>query len=91
MRIDHLLRVPLPGSKKSYLSGNIYPDIRIPIRKITQTNGCVFPIYDTSGAYTDPVIPIDITSGLLTIRTSWLESRDDTEIYQKILIQRFEN
>lgn len=91
MQVNHTLRVPLSGSKKTYLTGNIYPDIRIPIREITQTNGDVFPVYDTSGVYTDPAIAIDITAGLLTIRDSWIESRDDTEMYQGRNIQPEDN
>ncbi len=81
MQIDHFLRSPLSGSKKSYLSGNMHPNIRVPIREIIQTNGIVFPIYDTSGSYTDPDISIDIKSGLLNIRENWITSRNDTETY----------
>lgn len=82
MQIDPSLRIPLSGSKKIYLTGNIYPNIRIPTREITQTNGNVFSIYDTSGSYTDPAIPIHIHSGLKNIRHQWIELRGDTEIYQ---------
>lgn len=91
MQIDPLLRIPLSGSKKNYLLGNIFPDIRVPIREITQTNSCIFPVYDTSGAYTDPTISIDISSGLLPIRTHWIELRDDTEIYSAKNIQPQDN
>jgi len=91
MQIDHHLRVPLSGSKKNYLSGTVYPNIRIPIREITQTNGSIFPIYDTSGAYTDPLVSIDIASGLSDIRSEWIDLRDDTQHYQGRNIQPQDN
>ena len=37
-------------------------------------------VYDTSGAYTDPTISIDIREGLPALRTKWIEDRGDTEI-----------
>jgi phosphomethylpyrimidine synthase len=36
-------------------------------------------VYDTSGPYTDPSVPIDIRSGLPALRAKWIEERNDTE------------
>lgn len=82
MRIDCSLRNPLSGSRKIYLSGKKYPDIRIPMREITLTNGKTVSVYDTSGPFTDPDATIDISVGLADIRSSWVEARGDTEKYE---------
>ncbi len=58
-----------PNSKKMYLPGRLYPDIRVPFREVTLSyseNGapatCL--IYDTSGPYTDPDFIFDSLKGL---------------------------
>lgn len=68
MQIDPTFRIPLTGSRKIYQSGNIYPDLRIPVREISLTNGENFFTYDTSGAFTDEKTYIDITQGLPAVR-----------------------
>ena len=54
---------PLPSSKKVYVSGNLYPDIRVPFREITLSDTHTdtrneknppINVYDCSGIYTDP-------------------------------------
>lgn len=91
MQINPLLRLPLSGSKKNYQQGDIYSHLRIPLREITQTNGAIFPVYDTSGSYTDPAVSIDITTGLANTRQTWVTARGDTEIYQGRKIQPEDN
>lgn len=91
MQVDHLLRQPLSGSKKNYQQGEIYRNIRVPLREITLSNGLVFPLYDTSGAYTDPEITLDITVGLPDIRTVWIKQRNDTETYTGRIVQPNDN
>ncbi|MBY0449067.1 MAG: phosphomethylpyrimidine synthase ThiC [Cyanobacteria bacterium] len=73
---------PFPNSKKTYLSGTQFPDIRIPFREVhlskTSAHESIF-LYDTSGPYTDPDVSIDIYSGLSSIRGEWIKERQDTE------------
>ena len=78
----------LPASKKVYIQGS-RPDIRVPMREISLTDtptglggekNLPIMVYDTSGAYTDPNIQIDLNQGLPNVRESWIESRNDTEI-----------
>jgi len=81
---------PFPASEKQYLTGNLFPDVRVPVRVIHQSSsldreGIPVPnpaitVYDTSGPYTDPSMETDISSGLPQIRQAWLENRKDTEI-----------
>ena len=79
---------PFPRSEKVYVEGT-RPDIRVPMRKISQTETAGLAgthsnpdvtVYDTSGIYTDPSVKIDLREGLPSLRGSWIEERDDTEI-----------
>ena len=71
---------PLPASRKIYVKGN-RPDVAVPMREIKLTNGTCFPVYDTSGPYTDATIAIDVTKGLPRTRSAWTTERGDTEAY----------
>ncbi len=75
-----LTREPLPASRKIYVPGS-RPDVRVPMREITQTNGETVTVYDTSGPYTDPQAMIDVRQGLPALRAGWVEQRGDTESY----------
>lgn len=76
MRLDPHLLQNFPASQKKYLSGTLYPELRIPIREVTLSNGEVVPLYDTSGPYTDAQANIDITHGLNDIRSQWINTRE---------------
>lgn len=81
-------RAPLTNSTKIYVKGKIHP-INVAMREIALTdtkyaNGkteCNHPItiYDTSGAYTDTNITIDIKKGLPRLREQWILDRNDVE------------
>ncbi|MDB2641838.1 phosphomethylpyrimidine synthase ThiC [Alphaproteobacteria bacterium] len=92
-KLDDASIAPLPMSEKFYVTGS-RPDIRVPMRKITQSptptdmaqsgqieeeNPPVY-VYDTSGPYTDKQVKIDIRDGLPALRQSWIEERSDTEL-----------
>lgn len=76
-----ITQTPLPASRKVYQQGAMYPEIRVPMREIQLTNGKSFPVYDTSGPYTDPEVTIDVTRGLQPLRQAWIEDRRDSEVY----------
>ena len=85
--VDESCIKPLPNSKKIYVKGS-RKDIQVPMRRITLTdtigelaekNDPVY-VYDTSGAYTDPSVKIDLRQGLGNVRSNWIEERDDTEL-----------
>ena len=81
--VDEAAIKPLPNSKKIYVNGS-RPDLRVPMREISQTptgdepNPPIF-VYDTSGPYTDPSVRIDIRAGLPALRAGWIAERGDTE------------
>ncbi len=91
-RVDTASIAPLPNSEKIYVTGS-RPDIRVPMRKISQDdtptdmalsgqsseeNPPIF-VYDTSGPYSDPALKIDIRNGLAPMRQAWIEERNDTQ------------
>jgi len=76
---------PLPGSRKIYVPGKMFPAIRVPMREIAVSSvpgGEPEPavvVYDASGAYTDPNANINVRRGLEPIRDTWIDERADTE------------
>ncbi len=75
---------PLPSSRKTYVAGDQYPDIRVPVREIDlhpTANEPAVPVYDTSGPYTDPEVAIDVEKGLARTRTAWIKERGHVEEY----------
>ena len=68
------------GSKKVYVQGVLYPEIRVPFREVAvhpSANEPPVTIYDSSGPYTDPSVTIDIKKGLPHVKTSWQLDRGD--------------
>ena len=49
------------------------------MREIELSDQTRFPVYDTSGPYTDPDLEIDPYAGIHCPRESWIEEREDTE------------
>lgn len=88
---DILTREPLPASHKTYISGEIHPEIQVPMRAITLTNEEMVTVYDTSGPYTDPNIEIDVAQGIPAIRKEWIANRDDVESYEGRIIDPKDN
>ncbi|SFG53928.1 phosphomethylpyrimidine synthase ThiC [Pseudomonas sp. NFACC45] len=86
-KVDEQSVQPFTRSQKIYVQGS-RPDIRVPMREISldvtptdfggEINAPVV-VYDTSGPYTDPNVIIDVRKGLADVRSSWIESRGDTE------------
>lgn len=87
---NRISRQPFPSSKKVYVSGNIYPEIKVAMREITlndtvdamtkkRTSNQPVTVYDTSGPYTDMDKEINILNGLERIREKWILERGDVE------------
>jgi phosphomethylpyrimidine synthase len=79
---------PFPNSRKVFVQGS-RADLRVPMREVTlqathtqlgvEENPPVY-VYDTSGAYTDPEVRVDLMQGIPDVRTAWIEERGDTEL-----------
>lgn len=80
---------PITGSKKIYVQGTLYPEIKVPMREIQLSptklsdgrleNNAPVTVYDTSGPYTDPNIDINPEKGIERIREQWIINRGDVE------------
>lgn len=82
-----ITRDSFPASRKIYVQGQLH-DIQVPMREIYledtplslgKEENQAITVYDTSGAYTDNNIEIDLTKGLPRLRQSWIEGRQDVE------------
>ncbi len=77
-------------SRKVHVTGS-RPDLKVPFREISlsdtpssfgaEKNPPVM-VYDTSGPYTDPDYQIDIRNGLPSLRSQWIDERNDTEFLE---------
>lgn len=86
---EKISQIPFPNSKKIYVDGTLFP-IRIAMREITLSDTKLsqgrteqnppVTVYDTSGAYTDEQIDINIKKGLPRLRESWIVDRGDVDI-----------
>ncbi|MCE1229223.1 MAG: phosphomethylpyrimidine synthase ThiC, partial [Firmicutes bacterium] len=81
-------RKPFPASEKVYVEGS-RADLRVPFRQVTlqptrDFDGSLKPneplrLYDTTGPYTDPKAPVDLSKGLAPLRLPWILERGDVE------------
>lgn len=86
------MRITYPGSEKVYLPGQLYPELRVAMRRVTLTptvtvengekvfheNAPVY-VYDTSGPYSDPAQTVDLRHGLPRLREPWILARGGVE------------
>ncbi|MBB1138780.1 phosphomethylpyrimidine synthase ThiC [Myroides sp. WP-1] len=90
---EKISQTPFPNSKKIHVEGKLFP-IRIAMREITlhdtklsagktEENPPV-TVYDTSGAYTDENVDINIKKGLPRLRESWILDRQDVEVLDNL-------
>lgn len=100
MKIENITVSGYPGSEKIYLKGEIFPEIKVGMRRINLTptakldgdkrvltDNAPVVVYDTSGVYTDPAVKIDINNGIPRIREKWTSRRDDLEQLEEITSQ----
>ena len=94
-------RDQLPNSAKVYINGEIYKDMRVPMREIylnpTKTiNGDIeenkpIRVYDTSGPWGDPGFEGKAEDGLPALRDNWIRQRKDVEEYKGREIKPIDN
>ena len=82
----------LPNSERVYVSGRLYPEIRVPLREIqlsptksitgrVEANAPV-RVYDCSGPWGDPAFNGKVEEGLPPLRRPWITARADVEEVQ---------
>ncbi|WP_405335441.1 phosphomethylpyrimidine synthase ThiC [Fibrobacter sp.] len=69
------------NSRKVYVPGKIFPDIRVGMREILTEDPetPVVTVYDTSGPYSDVDAKLDVTKGIERFREPWIMERGDAE------------
>ena len=88
--MDNQMKISYLSSEKVYLPGNIFPELRVAMRRVKLTptvtkdaegnkhfaeNSPVM-VYDTSGPYSDPHTQIDLKKGLPRLREPWIKQRE---------------
>ncbi|MCW8797078.1 MAG: phosphomethylpyrimidine synthase ThiC [Chlorobium sp.] len=76
-----------PDSEKIYIDGSLHP-VKVGMRRIKLSKTYTldgadfsyFPLYDTSGPYSDPSVTIDLQKGLPSARDFWQKNRTDIEV-----------
>jgi len=87
---EQITTTPFPNSKKIYVPGTLYPEIKVGMREVslsdtvdgfnsTKTPNTPVTIYDTSGPFTDPNKTVDVNLGIERIREQWILNREDVE------------
>ncbi|MGB1313747.1 phosphomethylpyrimidine synthase ThiC [Bizionia paragorgiae] len=93
-----ITRHPFPNSQKIYVSGKLFPEIKVAMREIALSDTVdsltkkripnePVTVYDTSGPYTDPNKAIDVHSGIDRIREPWILERGNVEQLDKFSSQ----
>ncbi len=75
----------LPASRKIYIAGKLYPQIRVPMREIDLHPTAGEPpvaVYDPSSLYTDPAAQISIADGLPPHRLAWESAAAQLSVYE---------
>ncbi len=67
------------SSRKEYISGDIYPDIKVGMRSLELQTKESMLLYDTTGAYTDSDFNHSIEEGLPKLRKEWIEQRVESQ------------
>ncbi|GAT76116.1 thiamine biosynthesis protein ThiC [Ehrlichia ruminantium] len=82
MKID--LNTTFPSSRKEYIPGKIYKNIKIGMRKVSFNNDTEsILIYDTGGPHSDQDIQTNINNGIKKLRLNWITDRQDVEYYDR--------
>jgi phosphomethylpyrimidine synthase len=91
----------LPASSRIYVQGELYPDVRVPMREIKLSptkafNGRIeenapVRVYDTSGPWGDPAYEGTVEEGLPGLRKAWILARNDVEAYEGRSIEPRDN
>jgi hypothetical protein len=94
-------RETLPASTRVYVSGEIHPDIRVPMREIALSDTKSFNgrieknapvrVYDCSGPWGDENFSGTAEEGLPALRREWLLKRGDVEPYDGRAVQPQDN
>lgn len=80
--LDKYLLSPFPNSEKISISGKIFPELKVKMRRVTLSSveDPTIHLYDTSGPYTDENVQIELIKGLRAERLKWIKERNDVVV-----------
>ncbi|WP_395877582.1 phosphomethylpyrimidine synthase ThiC [Ehrlichia muris] len=82
MKID--VNTIFPSSTKEYISGTIYNNIKVGMRRIhVNDNTESILVYDTGGPHTDQKIEVDMSRGIEKLRLNWIIDRQDIACHKR--------
>lgn len=70
-----LFHEPQNASEKVYRPGELFPDLRVGMRRVHLTNGESVDLYDTTGVYTEAGYEADTERGIPRLREQWMAER----------------
>ncbi len=80
-------RLSYPGSRRTYIQGKLFPDVKVPMREVilsdtllpdgTAHQNAPVAIYDCSGPWGDDSFHGNVEEGLPRLRESWILERGD--------------
>lgn len=96
--MNNNIKISFPNSEKYYINGKLFPDVKVGMRKVKlmptvtldEKGDKVFKendpvlVYDTSGAFGDKNVEIDLKKGLPRFREEWIKQRGDAEQLSEI-------
>ncbi len=94
-------RAQLPASTRVYVQGELFPEVRVPMREIALSDTKSFNgrieknepvrVYDCSGPWGDPSFTGTSDEGLPPLRRDWILARGDVEAYDGREVQPQDN
>jgi phosphomethylpyrimidine synthase len=94
-------RAQLPASTRIYVQGELFPEVRVPMREIALSDTKSFNgrieknepvrVYDCSGPWGDPAFTGTSDEGLPPLRRDWILARGDVEAYDGREVQPQDN
>ncbi|HZJ13867.1 MAG TPA: phosphomethylpyrimidine synthase ThiC, partial [Chthoniobacteraceae bacterium] len=91
----------LPASTRVYVQGELFPDVRVPMREIALAPTKSFDgkievnepvrVYDCSGPWGDPDFTGAVEEGLPALRARWIQARGDVAEYDGREVKPMDN
>ncbi len=79
MSYRELFNFAAESSRKEYVKGEYFPDLKVGMRSLELQTGESMLLYDTTGIYPDESYSHNVEAGLPKLRKSWIERREASE------------
>ncbi|MFR9620097.1 MAG: phosphomethylpyrimidine synthase ThiC [Rikenellaceae bacterium] len=79
MSYKELFNFAAESSRKEYVGGELFPELRVGMRSLELQTGESMLLYDTTGVYPNEGYQHDIAQGVPKLRKAWIERRANSE------------